>query len=172
MVQTRSSFLQLKTRSTTSSVFPQVYKKISKTTKKENIKKDLELQKKVTKKVKVEKVKVKKVKVEKEKGKEEMTEKEKGKEEMTEKVEKEEMTEKVKVKEEMTEKEKVKEEKELFTFDDAHNHWIANKKLLSNGHYAYLCGKPLSKGNCKNICCDKLGLYGGCKLHFKWDEPL
>ena len=87
------------------------------------------------------------------------------------------MTEKVKKeKVEMTEKEKEEKvemtEKELFTFDDAHNHWIANKKLLSNGYYAYLCGKPLSKGNCKNICCDKLGLYGGCKLHFKWDEPL
>jgi hypothetical protein len=60
---------------------------------------------------------------------------------------------------------------EPFSFEDAHNHWISNKKLLANGHYAYLCGKVLSNGKkCKKICCDKLGLYGGCQLHFRWDD--
>jgi hypothetical protein len=58
-------------------------------------------------------------------------------------------------------------------FDDAHNEWTSNKKKLPNGMYAYLCMKQMKNGKiCKHVCCDKLGLYSGCKRHFSWEEKL
>ena len=82
----------------------------------------------------------------------------------------------------------------LFTvdidFDGAHDAWMANKKRKANGDYAYLCGAslkgaPLNKGaslngaslnkgaplkKCKRYCCDKIGLYSGCRIHYSWEE--
>ena len=87
----------------------------------------------------------------------------------------------------------------LFTvdidFDGAHDAWMANKKRKANGDYAYLCGAPLKgaplkgaslingaplKGaplingaslkKCKRYCCDKIGLYSGCRIHYSWEE--
>ena len=57
-------------------------------------------------------------------------------------------------------------------FDGAHDAWMANKKRKANGDYAYLCGAPLKVGNgtCKRYCCDKIGLYSGCRTHYSWEE--
>lgn len=56
-------------------------------------------------------------------------------------------------------------------FDGAHDAWMANKKRKANGDYAYLCGAPLKTGNpCKRYCCDKIGLYSGCRTHYSWEE--
>jgi hypothetical protein len=61
------------------------------------------------------------------------------------------------------------EKKDIFTFEDASESWMANKKKKTNRHYVYLCGKKLSKGKvCKRYCCDTLGLYGGCAQHFNY----
>lgn len=58
-------------------------------------------------------------------------------------------------------------------FDDAHNEWMANKKRLGNGTYAYYCGHKLKNGKtCKNFCIDKLGLIGGCAKHYEGSLPL
>lgn len=58
-------------------------------------------------------------------------------------------------------------------FDDAHNEWMANKKRLGNGTYAYYCGHKLKNGKtCKNFCIDKLGLTGGCAKHYEGNSPL
>ena len=166
MVQTRSSFL-IKTRPTT--MFKDIPKSISKTpkiVKLEKTKKIVKLEK-TPKIVKLEKTK--KQKLQKEIKQEIMTE-------FSVTIKQEPVPEKIQ--EPVTEKiqepdpEKIQEPvPEPFSFDDAHDCWMSNKKLLSNGLYAYLCLKPLSNGKtCKNICCDKIGLYGGCKLHFMWDE--
>lgn len=56
-------------------------------------------------------------------------------------------------------------------FDGAHDAWMANKKRKANGDYAYLCGAPLKTGKpCKRYCCDKIGLYSGCRTHYSWEE--
>jgi len=58
-------------------------------------------------------------------------------------------------------------------FDGAHDAWMANKKRKANGDYAYLCGAPLksaSLNKCKRYCCDKIGLYSGCRIHYSWEE--
>ena len=58
-------------------------------------------------------------------------------------------------------------------FDGAHDAWMANKKRKANGDYAYLCGAPLkgaSPKKCKRYCCDKIGLYSGCRIHYSWEE--
>lgn len=58
-------------------------------------------------------------------------------------------------------------------FDDAHNEWMANKKRLGNGTYAYYCGHKLKNGKtCKHFCIDKLGLIGGCAKHYEGSLPL
>lgn len=56
-------------------------------------------------------------------------------------------------------------------FDDAHDEWNANKKRKTNGNYAYICGAPLKNGKkCNRECCDKIGLYSGCRTHYSWEE--
>jgi len=71
-------------------------------------------------------------------------------------------------------------------FDGAHDAWMANKKRKANGDYAYLCGAPLKGAplkssslksaslkeakTCKRYCCDKIGLYSGCRSHYSWEE--
>ena len=56
-------------------------------------------------------------------------------------------------------------------FDDAHNEWTANKRRGPNGTYVYICGKSLNSGKiCQHACCDKIGLYSGCKRHYMWEE--
>ena len=56
-------------------------------------------------------------------------------------------------------------------FDEAHDEWNANKKRKSNGNYAYICGAPLTNGKkCIRECCDKIGLYSGCRIHYSWEE--
>ena len=59
----------------------------------------------------------------------------------------------------------------LIDFDDAHNGWIENKRKLPNGCYVYICGKILKNGKkCQRSCCDKIGLYSGCRTHYMWEE--
>ena len=56
-------------------------------------------------------------------------------------------------------------------FDDAHDEWTANKKRKTNGNYVYICGAPLKNGKqCRKDCCDKIGLYSGCRQHYSWEE--
>ena len=56
-------------------------------------------------------------------------------------------------------------------FNHSHNAWMENKIRLGNGMYAYKCGKPLRHGRkCSNKQICKLGLYSGCKIHYKWEE--
>ena len=56
-------------------------------------------------------------------------------------------------------------------FDDAHNEWMANKQINADGKYVYICGKMTNSGNkCRKSCCDLIGLYSGCKIHFMWEE--
>ena len=58
-----------------------------------------------------------------------------------------------------------------FNFDDAHDEWVANKRRKSNGDYVYICGAPLKNGKkCNRDCCDKIGLYSGCRQHYSWEE--
>lgn len=58
-------------------------------------------------------------------------------------------------------------------FDDAHDSWISNKKRTANGTYVYICGYTLSNHKlCKRACCDKIGLYSGCKTHYMWEEKI
>lgn len=58
-------------------------------------------------------------------------------------------------------------------FDDSHNEWIANKKK-KDGLYEYMCGKDVycrktkQQKKCSRSCCDKLGIYNGCRIHFNW----
>jgi hypothetical protein len=58
-------------------------------------------------------------------------------------------------------------------FDDAHDSWMANKKRTANGTYVYICGyvKPNHK-LCRIACCDKIGIYSGCKKHYMWEEKI
>ena len=58
-------------------------------------------------------------------------------------------------------------------FDDAHDSWMANKKRTANGAYVYICGyvKPNHK-LCRIACCDKIGIYSGCKKHYMWEEKI
>lgn len=48
-------------------------------------------------------------------------------------------------------------------FDDAHNHWIQNKRKLSNGMYRYICVGFFKNGN----QCNRNPLVGKntCKIH-------
>ena len=56
-------------------------------------------------------------------------------------------------------------------FDDAHDEWSANKRRKMNGNYVYICGAPLKNGKkCRRDCCDKIGLYSGCRMHYSWEE--
>lgn len=57
-------------------------------------------------------------------------------------------------------------------FGDAHDEWMANKKRGPNGTYVYLCGysSQINKRPCRRACCDKIGLYSGCKTHYMWEE--
>ena len=62
---------------------------------------------------------------------------------------------------------------EPIDFDDAHICWMANKRKCPNGTYVYICLKPLGNNRfCRNDVCDHLGLYGGCKKHYQWDETI
>jgi len=45
-------------------------------------------------------------------------------------------------------------------FDEASREWQANKKKLTNGCYAYICGEKHRWGICQNI-------RGKCKKHKK-----
>jgi hypothetical protein len=59
----------------------------------------------------------------------------------------------------------------VIDFDDAHDCWMANKRKGSNGTYYYICGKIQKNGKkCERAQVDMLGLYSGCKRHFKWEE--
>lgn len=56
-------------------------------------------------------------------------------------------------------------------FDDAHEEWMSNKKIGPYGNYIYICGYHLKNGKkCQRGCVDKIGLYGGCKSHYMWEE--
>jgi len=58
-------------------------------------------------------------------------------------------------------------------FDDAHDSWMANKKRTANGNYVYICGYTLSNHKlCQRACCDKIGIYSGCKTHYMWEEKI
>ena len=61
---------------------------------------------------------------------------------------------------------------DTYDFDEAHDEWMANKKRGPNGTYVYLCGysSQINKRPCRRACCDKIGLYSGCKTHFMWEE--
>lgn len=58
-------------------------------------------------------------------------------------------------------------------FDDAHYSWMSNKKRNSNGTFTYICGF-VQKNNklCQRDCSDRIGLYSGCKKHYKWEEKI
>lgn len=58
-------------------------------------------------------------------------------------------------------------------FDDAHDSWMSNKKRNASGAYVYICGyvKPNHK-LCRIACCDKIGIYSGCKKHYMWEEKI
>lgn len=59
----------------------------------------------------------------------------------------------------------------IIDFDDAHDSWMENKRKGPNGTYYYICGKIQKNGKtCVNKQVDTLGLYSGCKRHFKWEE--
>ena len=58
-------------------------------------------------------------------------------------------------------------------FDDAHDEWMSNKKRGPNGTYVYICGFVKQNHKlCQRKCCDKFGIYSGCKKHYKWEELL
>ena len=58
-------------------------------------------------------------------------------------------------------------------FDDAHDEWMKNKRKLGNGCYAYICGYVYANRKvCQRDCCDKIGLYSGCKKHYMWEEKI
>ena len=61
---------------------------------------------------------------------------------------------------------------DTYDFDEAHDEWMANKKRGPNGTYVYLCGysSQINKRPCRRACCDKIGLYSGCKTHYMWEE--
>ena len=59
----------------------------------------------------------------------------------------------------------------LPNFDDAHDAWMENKRRGDNGTCYYICGKVMKNGNkCQRAQSDKIGIYSGCKMHFKWEE--
>lgn len=66
----------------------------------------------------------------------------------------------------------------IHEFDDSHNAWIENKRKNSRGQYEYICGKTIlckrtkQPKKCSRFCCDKLGIYNGCKTHFNWDSKM
>ena len=56
-------------------------------------------------------------------------------------------------------------------FDDARDEWATNKRRGPNGTYVYICGfRQKNHKLCQIACCDKIGLYSGCKRHFMWEE--
>lgn len=58
-------------------------------------------------------------------------------------------------------------------FDDAHDEWMKNKRKLDNGCYVYICGYVYpNRKLCQRDCCDKIGLYSGCKKHYMWEEKI
>lgn len=59
-----------------------------------------------------------------------------------------------------------------FDFAEASREWHVNKKRLKNGMYVYICGKMDETTGviCTRRCKDNIGLYGGCNLHFMWEE--
>ena len=58
-------------------------------------------------------------------------------------------------------------------FDDAHDEWMKNKRKLGNGCYVYICGYVYpNRKLCQRDCCDKIGLYSGCKKHYMWEEKI
>lgn len=58
-------------------------------------------------------------------------------------------------------------------FDDAHDEWMKNKRKLDNGCYVYICGYVYANRKlCQRDCCDKIGLYSGCKKHYMWEEKI
>lgn len=65
----------------------------------------------------------------------------------------------------------ISEVESLVDFDDAREAWGANKRRGPNGTYQYLCMKIMGNGRpCPQVCCDKIGLYSGCKRHYMWEE--
>ena len=61
--------------------------------------------------------------------------------------------------------------RDYFHFDDARDEWAANKRRGPNGNYIYICGfRQKNHKLCQIACCDKIGLYSGCKRHFMWEE--
>ena len=62
---------------------------------------------------------------------------------------------------------------EPIDFDDAHDAWMANKKRGPMGNFVYICGYVLPNHKlCQKDCCDKIGLYSGCKKHYMWEEKI
>lgn len=58
-------------------------------------------------------------------------------------------------------------------FEEASDCWLQNKKKRKNGDYGYLCNFTQKNGKqCNRFCCDKIGFYSGCKIHYAWEEKL
>ena len=58
-------------------------------------------------------------------------------------------------------------------FIEASECWLQNKKRRPNGDYGYLCNFTQTNGKrCNRFCCDKIGFYSGCKIHYAWEEKL
>lgn len=56
-------------------------------------------------------------------------------------------------------------------FDEAHEHWVENKKKTKYGTYVYKCGYMLKNNKkCQRTCHDNINMYSGCKTHYMWEE--
>jgi hypothetical protein len=53
----------------------------------------------------------------------------------------------------------------VIDFDEAYEAWVKNKKLIGNGMYVYICGKPLKTGN----VCKRVDMNNGCCIHTNWN---